>query len=1448
MFDPVDPKQSFPDLERGILQYWKEEDMFKRSKDQRKDGEVFSFYDGPPFATGLPHYGHLLAGTIKDVIPRYQTMKGKYVERRFGWDCHGLPIENLIEKEHDIKDKKQIEEMGVGAFNDLCRASVQRYVKEWRQTVDRTGRWVDMDYDYRTMDAPYMESIWWVFSALWKKGLIYEGKKPMHVCPRCATPLSNFEVNLGYKDVADVAVTAKFKLEDGAYALAWTTTPWTLPGNLLLAVHSKLDYVRFTRKDDDAEYIASNTFFEQLSAREEGLDVVKQLKGKDVVGLTYTPLFPYFADTENAFRVVAADFVTAEDGTGIVHIAPGFGEDDYETGKNEGVPVVQHVTINGQFTKEVTDFAGMTVKSKDDPQGTDRQIAKYLGKQELLFAEDKYKHSYPHCWRCDTPLLNYATSSWFVAIDKIKEDMLAANAQTEWTPAHLRDGRFGEWLRNARDWAISRNRYWGTPLPIWRNEETEDIRIIGSRDELMREMPIRFTKVTAVRHAQSEGNVTKTLQSKEPGTPLTKEGEKQAAAAGKKLSTQQVDIIYCSPLLRTRMTAEAIAKETGAEIVIDDRLRELDFGEYDGRCVHDEVTNLDLARLKRAEKLEKNKPEHFFHMDGMETWASVNERVSAFISEMLPKHRSEHVVVVTHGDPVFSLRHFFTGEDPVKLSHQGYIDYATPETFFWDHARGSSMDLHKDIMDDISWPARSTEQSVELMLVRHGETDWNVEDRLQSQADRELNENGRMQAKELADTLRKGKAFDAIVTSDLKRASQTADILSAELGVPVVGSWPELRERKCGDWEGKTMAELRAEVPGLESASFYAGTPPGGETLDAFIERSEQALEKLLKDYPGKRVLVVCHRGTVRAVKAAAENLSYQDALAIEAENACAEATRADPRMKRIPEVLDCWFESGSMPYAQYHYPFDLAGDDAAFAWTGDETAEASKKYPRPPAFPADFIAEGIDQTRGWFYTLTVLGSALFGISPFQNVIVNGTILAEDGRKMSKSLKNYPDPNEVLEKYGADALRFTLMNSPAVRAMDMRFSEKAVEETIRSVILPLWNSYSFFVTYANGASWEPIPDTHPSHHPLDQYLRAEVQDLVNRMTAQLDKYDLSATCRELFETIDALTNWYIRLSRRRFAGKLDTEASEDLALPVNQEEALHTLYYALIRISQLLAPFCPYVTDSIYQNLVPESHASVHLTDWPTPRELTKEEKSLLDRHRTLRTIVSLGQRLRSSANVKVRTPLGKATIAIPSHLLPSGGLAQEDMRLLMAELNVKHIEVNDDPGSLGRAVAMVDARKVGPRLGKGVQDVIAKGKAGEFTQEDDGTVRIGDAVLTDDEVRIVYQPLEETQEGTVVDAEGGVVMMLDTALSDDLKLEGDARDIIRSVQRLRKESGLLHTDTISLELEGCDDIVEQFRELIERETLSTIGKADGDEHEVLLEGRTVRVKFGKRE
>ena len=899
MYSPVDSKVNFPEEELKVLDFWKKNNIFKKSISQRAGAEDFVFYDGPPFATGLPHFGHFIPSTIKDIIPRYKTMKGMKVERRFGWDCHGLPVENLIEKELGLNSKTDIEKYGVDKFNEKCRESVLRYVNEWKGTITRLGRWVDFEHDYKTMNPDYMESIWWVMKSLWDKGLLYEGHYILPYCPRCSTVLSNHELNLGgYKDVHDPAITIRFKvtkagpkasdkeMENGStYFIAWTTTPWTLPSNLGLTMGPDIDYVKV--KDGDEYYILAEARLGAYYKNPEELDIVWKKKGSELEGSRYEPLFPYFASlavnedgSEGAFRVFTADFVSTEDGTGIVHTAPGFGEDDNKVFKGTGVPTVCPVDAECKFTKEVPDYAGRFVKE------CDKDIIERLKQEGKLVKKEQILHSYPHCWRCSSPLIYRGVGSWFVAVEKIKPSLLKANSQITWQPPHIKEGRFGKWLEGARDWAISRNRYWGNPLPIWKCPDCGKTICVGSREEL-----------------------------------------------------KQLSGIY-------------------------------------------------------------------------------------------------------------------------------------PE------------DLHKHFVDKITIP---------------------------------------------------------------------------------------------------------------------------------------------------------CDCGGI---------------------------------MKRIPEVLDCWFESGSMPYAQNHYPF--------------ENKEYFEKH-----FPADFISEGLDQTRGWFYTLTVLAAALFDKPAFKNCIVNGLVLASDGKKMSKSLRNFTDPNEVINKFGSDALRLFLIHSSVVRADDLKYSDDGVRDVLKGILIPLWNSYSFYVTYANidGISPEKAPEN-PSN-PLDRWILSSAQKLIKDVTEALDAYDLSKAVDPIISFIDELNNWYIRRSRRRF---WRSENDND------KNEAYGSLYTVLKILTKVAAPFIPFVTENIYQNLRQENEPeSVHLCDYPVYDSSYRDEE-LEFKMDTVQKAVSMGRSLRYQFNLKIRQPLRSVELVTRNPKEKSVLLEMEDS--IREELNVKNVVFHEKEDELVEYRAKANFRVLGKELG----------------------------------------------------------------------------------------------------------------------------------------------------
>lgn len=1014
MFKDVDNKIDFPRMEEEIQRFWEEKKIFQKSIDNRAGEEEFVFYDGPPFATGLPHFGHFVPSTIKDIIPRYKTMKGMQVHRRFGWDCHGLPVEYEMEKELGISGKKQIEEYGVAKFNEACRSIVLRFTDQWEKIISRLGRWVDFENDYKTMDPPYMESIWWVVKQLWEKDLVYEGHYILPYCARCSTVLSNHELNLGgYKDVHDPAITVRFALKEdpSTSILAWTTTPWTLPSNLALAVHPEIDYVKV--KDGEDFFILAE---ERLSAyyRDPGeYEIVSTFKGRELLNKEYEALFPYFEDLREtgAFRVFPADYVSTEDGTGVVHTAPGFGEDDYNTLKDTDIPTICPVDEEGCFTEKVRDYAGIFVKEAD------KQIIKDLKEAGKLIKRDNYLHAYPHCWRCKSPLIYRAVSSWFVKVEQIKEKLLKANQNINWVPSHLQEGRFGKWLEGARDWAISRNRYWGNPIPIWRcqNKDCDSMECIGSIKELQ--------------------------------------------------------------------------EKSG----------------------------------KRVE------------------------------------------------------------------------------------------DLHKHFVDDI------------------------------------------------------------------------------EIDCPNCSS-----------------------------------------------------------------------------------------------------------KMRRVPEVLDCWFESGSMPYAQNHYPM-----------------ENKDFFERN--FPADFIAEGLDQTRGWFYTLTILAAALFDKPAFENVVVNGLVLAEDGKKMSKSERNYTDPMEVINQFGADALRLFLINSAVVRGEDLRYSDEGVKEILKSVIIPLWNAYSFFITYANIDQVKITGKIDNLNNPLDRWIISEMEKLCENVTLALDQYELQKALGPILGFIDSLNNWYIRRSRRRF-----WKSGNDQ----DKQQAYESLYYVMLKLVKIAAPFIPFTSEEIFQNLSQaKAEESVHLCRYPEAkkknRDLGLEKKMEISRQ-----TVSMGRHLRAIHQIKNRQPL--KSIYLVTIDKEEKNILREMEELVREELNVKEVIFRENEEELVEYSAKANFKVLGKMLGKDMKQ--AASRINQLSSSEIQSILNG-GVLS---LEINGKQIDLNQENIIINRqeksglkvlnEDSLTIALDTQMSRELKEEGLVRDLIRGIQNLRKEMDFDVQDRIILWFSGPQEIhsaVENFSDYLKNETLS---------------------------
>ena len=1059
-------KSKIAEREEEILKFWEDNKIFEKSLEQTKNNKPFVFHDGPPFATGTPHYGHLVASVMKDVIPRYQTMRGRFVERRWGWDTHGLPIENIVEKELGIKSKKEIEEIGIGKFNNLCRDKIFTYVDVWNKFIPRFGRWVNMDSPYRTMDASYMESEWWAFKKLFDKGLIYKDYRSMYICPRCETTLAQAEVAEGYKDIKDIAVTAKFELVDepNTFILAWTTTPWTLPGNVALAVNPDFIYVKIEKKDETMENLTRFILIkEKLKEifKEDKFEIVEEFKGKDLVGKSYKPIFDDYSKSKtlenrkNGWKIYATSFVTTESGTGVVHIAPAFGEDDMELGKKEKLPFVQHVGMDGIIRSEVLDLAGLSVKPIEDPQKTDVEVLKILAQKNLLFSKEKYEHSYPHCWRCETPLLNYATSSWFVSVSKIKKDLLEYAENINWQPKHIKEGRWHSWLENARDWSISRQRFWANTIPVWENEKTEERLVIGSVEELQKYTKKSGNKYFVMRHGEAEQNISDIINSDPQNIfPLTKEGRKQVQTVAQDIKKEKIDLIITSPFERCLETAEIVRQAldlSKEDVKVDDLLGEFKKGpDFEGKK-WDEYWKLFANMRERFEKAP----------DGGETLLDLNKRMGGLLFNIEKKYSDKNILLVSHDGPIAA-----------------------------------------------------------MYMVTEG--------------------------------------------ANLNRSI-------------------EIKEKGIHKSEFAEFGELNF-VP-----------LPHNENYELDLHRPYIDEVELVND-----------KGIV---------------------------------FKRVTDVLDTWFDSGSVPFSSYHYPFE-----------NKEKVESR--------IPADFIAEGLDQISKWFYYQHVFATSLFGKQVFNNVVVNGIVLAEDGKKMSKRLKNYQDPTVIVDKYGADSLRYYLMSTPVMKAEDLNFSEKGVDEVSKKVILKLENVLSFYEMYSDK---KVVENNQESEHVLDRWILVRLSELHKEITKALNVCDIYGATRPILNFIEDFSTWYIRRSRDRFK-------SEDIK---DKNNVLSTTRFVLLELAKYMAPLTPFFAEHIYLKLkFPNDPESVHLCSWPVLSEVEGLHfAEILEMMQEVRKTVSLALEKRMTANIKVRQPLSK--LKIKDLKLKD---KEEYLELIKDEVNVKKI------------------------------------------------------------------------------------------------------------------------------------------------------------------------------
>lgn len=1114
--------------EEAVLAFWEEKGIFQKTVDKPATKGEYVFYEGPPTANAKPALHHLEARAFKDVIPRYKTMQGYHVPRRAGWDTHGLPVELQIEKKLGLQSKKDIETYGIAAFNKECKDSVFTYIKDWETFSDRIGYWVDKKNAYYTFNANYMESLWNIVGQVDEKGLLYKDYKVVPWCPRCGTGLSTHELAQGYQDDKDLSVTAKFKIVgvENGYFLAWTTTPWTLPGNVALAVGADIDYVE-AKIGDEVLVLAK----ERLSILTDAYEIIAEHKGSEMVGMQYEPLYPYLAEQitdkeslKTAYKVYTADFVTTTDGTGIVHTAVMYGQDDFELGTKVGLPKFHTVDETGYFIQGTGFLEGRFVKDED----VAIDIIKDLAHRGLLFKKEKYEHSYPHCWRCKTPLIYYARDSWYFRMETLRPTLIAENEKINWEPDHIRDGRFGEWLRGDKDWAISRERYWGTPLPIWIASDGGKL-VVDSIDTLKKYTKRSGNTYIAVRHGEAEHNLTE-VWSCVPGEndTLTEKGKAQAKQSAEALKGT-VDMIIVSPFSRAQETARIIADTLGiADIVTDNRIGEWNVGgQYNGKRMDEffavRNTSPDRYQFKTA--------------DG-ESYADVFTRTGEFLYELESTYQNKRILVVTHG--------------------------------------GSA-------------------RALELVA--------------------------------------KGFAYDTLFeTTREYRNFNNAEIRQIDF-VPL----------------------------------------PHNDQYELDLHRP------------------------------------YIDDVVLEKDG---------KQFNRIKEVMDVWFDSGSMPFAQDHYPFEHKDD---------------------LPYPADFISEAIDQTRGWFYTLLAVGVLTGHGTPYKNVICLGHLLDKDGKKMSKSIGNIVEPFEQIEKFGVDAIRFWMysVNQPGE---SKNYDEKSIAEINNKVFNLLGNVYSFYELYRDVSLEGQYTE---SPNVLDQWIVARLNQLIATITGGLDSYDLFGPTRAIREFCDDLSTWYLRRSRDR--------------LKDGDVGAKQTLYKVLKTTAQLLAPFAPFTAEDLWQKLRLESEEeSVHLSVWPISQEY---EQRVLNEMSFARSVCAIGNGLRKKENIPVKQPLSKFDITHPGEKPTSWGQIKD---IIAEELNVKEV---------------------------------------------------------------VFEKTNEEIPSYV----------LHTNITPELKLEGDYRELVRTIQDMRKDKGLMPQDVITLTLPTqYQEITEKFGDDLKK----TVGAK-----EVMVSGEEISIQ-----